>query len=74
VDRIAKDCYLVSGLSTGAGGPRDDITKINRRRVVARAWARGMPIDGDPEFMAIVELWIAGEIEADGCGIGTMPC
>ncbi|QSY97962.1 hypothetical protein J2J97_27995 (plasmid) [Rhizobium bangladeshense] len=25
-----------------------------------------MPIDDDPEFMAIVELWIAGEIEADG--------
>lgn len=32
----------------------------------ARARARGIPIDGDAEFLAIVELWIAGEIEADG--------
>ncbi|NLS07459.1 hypothetical protein HGP14_29735 [Rhizobium sp. P32RR-XVIII] len=37
-------------------------------RVVARARARGTPIDHDLEFMAIVELWIAGEIEADGMG------
>lgn len=35
-------------------------------RVVARARARGTPIDDDAEFMAIAELWIAGEIEADG--------
>ncbi|MEZ2224606.1 hypothetical protein [Rhizobium sp. RCC_161_2] len=31
-------------------------------RVIARARARGTPIDNDPEYMAIVELWIAGEI------------
>ena len=34
-------------------------------RVIARASARGTPIDGDAEFMAIVELWVAGGIEAD---------
>ncbi|MFA1677447.1 hypothetical protein ACDY97_33365 [Rhizobium mongolense] len=33
-------------------------------RVIARASARGTPIDEDPEFMAIVELWVAGDIEA----------
>ncbi|MEX2745859.1 hypothetical protein ACDY96_19715 [Rhizobium mongolense] len=33
-------------------------------RVIARASARGTPIDGDAEFMAIVELWAAGNIEA----------
>lgn len=32
-------------------------------RVIARAITRGMPIDGDVEFMAIVELWISGDIE-----------
>ncbi|OWK25568.1 hypothetical protein AJ87_08795 [Rhizobium yanglingense] len=41
---------------------------ISRRsiaeRVIARASARGTPIDGDAEFMAIVELWVAGDIEA----------
>lgn len=31
-------------------------------RVIARACARGNPIDEDPEYMAIVELWIVGEI------------
>jgi hypothetical protein len=35
-------------------------------RVIARARDRGAPIDDDPEFMAIVELWVAGEIETDG--------
>ncbi|SCB46980.1 hypothetical protein [Rhizobium multihospitium] len=35
-------------------------------QVIARARARGTPIDDDLEFMAVVELWIAGEIEADG--------
>ena len=35
-------------------------------KVVARARARGTPIDDDLEFMALVELWIAGEMEADG--------
>jgi hypothetical protein len=34
-------------------------------RVIARASARGAPIDGDAEFMVIVELWVAGDIEAD---------
>ncbi|CDM61160.1 MULTISPECIES: hypothetical protein [Rhizobium] len=33
-------------------------------RVIAQASTRGTPIDGDAEFMAIVELWVAGEIEA----------
>ena len=33
-------------------------------RVIARASVRGAPIDGDVEFMAIVELWVTGEIEA----------
>ncbi|MCC2614393.1 hypothetical protein [Neorhizobium petrolearium] len=31
-------------------------------RVIARARARATPIDGDPEYMAIVELWVMGEI------------
>ncbi|MBP1844357.1 hypothetical protein J2046_002616 [Rhizobium petrolearium] len=31
-------------------------------RVMARALARGTPIDDDPEYMTIVEVWIAGEI------------
>jgi len=31
-------------------------------RVITRARARGMPIDNDPEYMAIVEMWIGGEI------------
>ncbi len=31
-------------------------------RVIARARARGTPIDDDPEYVAIVELWIVGEI------------
>ncbi|MGK6317249.1 hypothetical protein [Neorhizobium sp. DT-125] len=31
-------------------------------RVIARARARGTPIDGDPEYMTIVDAWIAGEI------------
>gem|GEM_PF-1736890 len=31
-------------------------------RVIARARARGTPIDDDPEYMAIVELWVVGEI------------
>ncbi|QPB24237.1 hypothetical protein [Rhizobium sp. 007] len=34
-------------------------------RVIARASARGAPVDADAEFMAIVELWVAGDIEAD---------
>jgi uncharacterized protein (DUF4415 family) len=34
-------------------------------RVIARASARGVPVDDDAEFMAIVDLWVAGEIEAD---------
>lgn len=41
---------------------------ISRRaiaeRIIARASTRGTPIDGDAEFMAIVELWVAGDIEA----------
>lgn len=31
-------------------------------RVIARARARGTPIDDDPEYMAIVEMWVVGEI------------
>jgi len=34
-------------------------------RVIARAIARGAVIDADAEFIAIVELWVTGEIEAD---------
>lgn len=33
-------------------------------RVIARATSRGMPIDGDVECMAIIELWVSGDIEA----------
>ena len=32
-------------------------------RVIARARARGAAIDGDLEYMALVELWIEGEID-----------
>jgi hypothetical protein len=32
--------------------------------MIAQASARGTPIDGDAAFMAIVSLWVAGEIEA----------
>lgn len=32
-------------------------------RVIARARRRGMPIDDDAEYMALVEQWIEGEIE-----------
>ncbi|MGK6317217.1 hypothetical protein [Neorhizobium sp. DT-125] len=42
------------------------VTEQTRRsiaqRVIARARARGTPIDGDPEYMTIVKMWIAGEI------------
>lgn len=33
-------------------------------RVIARATSRGVPIDGDVECMAIIELWVSGDIEA----------
>ncbi|WP_162950416.1 hypothetical protein [Rhizobium jaguaris] len=32
-------------------------------RAIARARARGTPIDDDSEFVALVELWIEGEID-----------
>lgn len=32
-------------------------------RVIARARRRGMPIDDDAEYMALVEQWVEGEIE-----------
>lgn len=32
-------------------------------RVIARARERGMPIDDDVEYMALVEHWIEGEID-----------
>ncbi|MBA9035955.1 hypothetical protein [Rhizobium leguminosarum] len=32
-------------------------------RTIARARERGMPIDDDLEYMALVELWIKGEID-----------
>lgn len=32
-------------------------------RARQKALARGMPIDEDPEFLTLVELWILGEIE-----------
>jgi hypothetical protein len=35
-------------------------------RVIARARSRGAPVDEDVEFMAIVELWVTGEIETNG--------
>lgn len=34
-------------------------------RVIARARARGAPVDNDSEFLALVDIWVAGEIEAD---------
>ncbi|WP_132959077.1 hypothetical protein [Rhizobium sp. BK251] len=35
------------------------------QRVIERARDRGVPIDGDPDAMALVSLWITGEIHAD---------
>ncbi|MBB4526843.1 UNVERIFIED_ORG: hypothetical protein M2435_006919 [Rhizobium sophorae] len=32
-------------------------------RTIARTRERGMPIDGDVEYMTLVELWIEGEID-----------
>ncbi|MQY46214.1 hypothetical protein GAO09_09150 [Rhizobiales bacterium RZME27] len=32
-------------------------------RVRTTALLRGMPIDSDPEFIALVDLWISGEYE-----------
>lgn len=40
--------------------PKRDVSTIN-----TGASARGVPVDDDAEFMAIVDLWVAGEIEAD---------
>lgn len=34
-------------------------------RVIARARGRGMPIDDDVEYMALVEQWVEGEIEIE---------
>lgn len=34
-------------------------------RVIARARGRGMPIDEDAEYMALVEQWIEGEFEIE---------
>jgi hypothetical protein len=33
-------------------------------RAIARAQARGTPIDQDPEFMNLVELWVESEIDS----------
>lgn len=35
-------------------------------RVIARARARGTPIDEDLDYMAIVELWVEGAIDDKG--------
>ena len=40
----------------------------DRRRLIfeqvrSKAMSRGMPIDDDPEFLALVELWISGEYD-----------
>jgi hypothetical protein len=35
-------------------------------RVIARARARGTPIDKDLDYMAIVELWVEGAIDDKG--------
>lgn len=40
----------------------------DRRRMIfdqvrAKAMSRGMPIDNDPKFLALVELWISGGYE-----------
>lgn len=32
-------------------------------RVRTKALLRGMPIDSDPEFLALVDFWISGEYE-----------
>lgn len=34
-------------------------------RVIARARRRGMPIDDDVDYMALVEQWVEGEIEIE---------
>ncbi len=43
-------------------------TDSDRRRTIfdrvrTKALLRGMPIDSDPEFLALVDLWISGEYE-----------
>lgn len=37
--------------------------KAIAQRVIDRARARGVPIDTDPAYLALVEEWIRGEID-----------
>lgn len=64
MDRKADDCYPVGALHMELGHEMTSRRSI-AERVFARASARGTPIEHDLEFMAIVEQWIAGVIDAD---------
>ncbi|MBP2511624.1 MULTISPECIES: hypothetical protein [Agrobacterium] len=37
--------------------------RANAQRAIDRAAARGMPIDKDPAFVALLEEWIRGDID-----------
>jgi hypothetical protein len=57
---LANQPWLMDVLSRGI---RMQLRRSIAERVIARARRRGMPIDDDAEYMALVEQWIEGEIE-----------
>ncbi|MGK9051512.1 hypothetical protein [Xaviernesmea oryzae] len=57
---LANQPWLMDVLSRGM---RMQLRRSIADRVIARARRRGMPIDDDMEYMALVEQWVEGEIE-----------
>jgi hypothetical protein len=63
IERLANQPWLMD--ESGSRGVFMQSRRSIAERVIARARELGTPIDTDVEYMALVELWIEGDIDIE---------